>query len=145
MNTKQRIKEDSLSDDEKKSRDNKLKEKRRKAGRKKAEVERKRQKDKRQKELAKRKKQNKFIEEYNGALLFLKTKGILPLGPVIDKTGDEKRYKDFVAECKNNNTQDKYLYLVKIKSNIDDRKFVKIGVTSNENLNKHPLNIKISN
>jgi hypothetical protein len=145
MNTNQRVIEDSLSDDEKNSRERKRIEKKRaeslrierekiQAGRKKAEAERKKQKDKRQKELAKREKQKQFIEKYNEAIKLLKTKGILPLGAVIEKTGDEKRCKDFVAECKQTHTQDKYLYLVKIKSNIDDKKFIKLGITSHKDI-----------
>ena len=111
-----------------------------KAGRKKAVIERKRQKDNRQKELVKREKQKQFIEKYNKAIKLLKRKGILPLGSVIDETGDENRYKDFVAECKYTSIQDqvttKYLYLVKIKSNIDDKKFIKIGITSYKDIKK---------
>ena len=101
-----------------------------KAGRKKAKVEREKMKAEREKVLAQRKMNDGFIEKYNRASILLKRKGILPLGAVIEKTGDEKRCKDFVAECKQTHTQDKYLYLVKIKSNIDDKKIIKVGITS---------------
>ena len=87
-------------------------------------------------EKAKLKRNENFIKKYNKASLLLRTKGILPLGAVVEKTGDEKRYKDFLAECKQTHTQDKYLYLVKIKSNIDDKKFIKIGITSYKDIKK---------
>ncbi len=87
-------------------------------------------------EKARLKKKENFIKKYNKASLLLRTKGILPLGNVVEKTGDEKRYKDFVAECKQTHAQDKYLYLVKIKSNIDDKKFIKIGITSYKDIKK---------
>ena len=105
-----------------------------KAGRKKAKVEREKMKAEREKVLAQRKKNDGFIEKYNRASILLKRKGILPLGAVIEKTGDEKRCKDFIAECEHTSIQDQgttnYLYLVKIKSNVDDKKFIKVGITS---------------
>ena len=111
-----------------------------KAGRKKAKVEREKMKAEREKLLAERKKNDGFIEKYNRASILLKRKGILPLGAVIEKTGDEKRCKDFIAECKfssiQNQSTTKYLYLVKIKSNIDDKKFIKIGITSHKDIKK---------
>ena len=87
-------------------------------------------------EKAKLKRKENFIKKYNKASLLLRTNGILPLRAVVEKTGDEKRYKDFLAECKQTHTQDKYLYLVKIKSNIDDRKFIKIGITTYKDIKK---------
>ena len=87
-------------------------------------------------EKAKLKRKENFIKKYNKASLLLRTNGILPLRAVVEKTGDEKRYKDFLAECKQTHTQDKYLYLVKIKSNIDDKKFIKIGITSYKDIKK---------
>lgn len=87
-------------------------------------------------EKAKLRREENFIKKYNEAVLLLKKNMLLPLGANVEKTGDEKRYKDFLAECKQTHTQEKYLYLVKIKSNIDDKKFIKIGITSYKDINK---------
>jgi hypothetical protein len=87
-------------------------------------------------EYAKMVKHNEFIEIYNKSKLLLERKGILPLGIPIDKTGDIKRYDNFKKECSNNKLSGIYLYLVRVKSNIDDKKLIKIGLTSNKNIEK---------
>ena len=131
---KELMSEDFGSKKERQEAERKSQNERIKAGRKKAKVEREKMKAEREKVLAQRKKNDGFIEKYNRASILLKRKGILPLGAVIEKTGDEKRCKDFIAECEHTSIQDqgttKYLYLVKIKSNIDDKKFIKVGITS---------------
>jgi hypothetical protein len=92
--------------------------------------------DKKRKEYAKMVKHNEFIEIYNKSKLLLERKGVLPLGIPIDKTGDIKRYDNFKKECSNNKLSGIYLYLVRVKSNIDDKKLIKIGLTSNRNIEK---------
>jgi hypothetical protein len=87
-------------------------------------------------EYAKIVKRNEFIEIYNESKLLLQKNKILPLGIPIDKTGDIKRYENFKKECSSNKLTSVYLYLVRIKSNIDDKKLIKIGLTSNKNIEK---------
>ena len=86
------------------------------------------------KEANKKRKEEK--KKYDEGVLFLERKKIIPLRSPIDKTGDKRRYLDFIEECANKELTNKYLYLVRIKSNIDDKKLIKIGVTSNENINE---------
>ena len=90
-------------------------------------------------EYAKIVKRNEFIEIYNESKLLLQKNKILPLGIPIDKTGDIKRYDNFKKECSNNKLSGIYLYLVRVKSNIDDKKLIKIGLTSNKNIEKIDL------
>ena len=143
MNSIQRKKEANLTEEEKSVRD----EKRRIAR------EKKKKKliaqDKKNKKLLREMKAKEFLEikeankkrkeekkKYDEGVLFLERKKIIPLRSPIDKTGDKRRYLDFIEECGNNELTNKYLYLVRIKSNIDDKKLIKIGVTSNENINE---------
>ena len=143
MNSTQRKKEANLTEEEKRI----LDEKRRIAGEKEKKLLReiKAQDDFlkvkeankiRKEEEEEKKKYEEEKKKNEEAVLFLERKKILPLRPPVDKTGDKKRYLDFIEECGNKELTNKYLYLVRIKSNIDDKKFIKIGVTSNENINE---------
>jgi len=58
-----------------------------------------------------------------------------PVDP-IPGTGDNIRFNDFNKEINNDKRTSRYLYLVKIKSRIDDKSYVKIGLTSKNNIDK---------
>lgn len=94
------------------------------------------EKDTLKREEARLKKEAEENAKYNEAKSLLEQKGLHPLSPPIDKTGDKRRYLDFREECANKELTNKYLYLVRIKSNIDDKKLIKIGITSNENIDE---------
>jgi hypothetical protein len=86
-------------------------------------------------ELEKKRKVKELEPEINKAKFILIKKKLYPLEAPINKTGDSIRFKDFEAEC-SRDLRDKYLYLVKIKSNIDDRKFIKVGVSTHKDIKK---------
>ena len=59
----------------------------------------------------------------------------IPSYPV-DDTGDKHRQSEWRLEVKKNEQSTKYLYLVQIKSRVDDKNYIKIGVTSKKNIKK---------
>ncbi|MDC1386349.1 hypothetical protein N8384_03010 [Candidatus Thioglobus sp.] len=59
----------------------------------------------------------------------------IPTDP-IEHTGDSSRLKDWAIEVKKRKESTKYLYLVQIKSRIDDKNYIKIGITSKKNIKK---------
>ena len=75
-------------------------------------------------------------EAINQAELLLKKIELYPLESPVDKTGDSGRFKDFKEQLGKRKLSYKYLYLVRIKSKIDDKKLIKIGITSNEDIEK---------
>lgn len=79
------------------------------------------------------KERNKFIKnklfEEGKKDLFINE----PVNPT-SRTGDDIRFNDFNREINKENRTDKYLYLVKIKSRIDDKNYIKIGLTSKGNV-----------
>ncbi|MDB4848142.1 hypothetical protein OAI02_06580 [Candidatus Pseudothioglobus singularis] len=77
----------------------------------------------------------KIDKEANTAELTLKNKGLYPSKP-IEKTGDKGRFNNFKQELNNNQITYKSLYVVRIQSKINDKKHIKIGITSNTNIEK---------
>jgi hypothetical protein len=59
----------------------------------------------------------------------------IPSYPVKD-TGDVHRQSEWRLEVKKKEQSSKYLYLVQIKSRIDDKNYIKIGITSKKNIKK---------
>jgi hypothetical protein len=71
---------------------------------------------------------NRLLEEEKKDLFINK-----PADPV-PRTGDDIRFNDFNREANKDNHTNRYLYLVKIKSRIDDKNYIKIGLTSKDNI-----------
>jgi hypothetical protein len=89
-------------------------------------------------QLEQRKRQKKIDEDaanFYSAESLLEELKLYPLPEPVDKTGDYGRFIDFRDQIGKEITY-KYLYLVKIKSKIDDKKLIKIGITSNEDIEK---------
>jgi hypothetical protein len=59
----------------------------------------------------------------------------IPTDPV-EHTGDSSRQTDWSVEVQKRAKSTKYLYLVQIKSRVDDKNYIKIGITSKKNLKK---------
>jgi len=90
-------------------------------------------------QLEQRKRQVKLNEDSErrySAVLLLEELKLYPLPEPVDKTGDYGRFKAFKEQIGKKRNTYKYLYLVKIKSKIDDKKLIKIGITSNEDIEK---------
>ena len=59
----------------------------------------------------------------------------IPSYPV-EGTGDIHRQSEWRLEVKKKEQSTKYLYLVQIKSRVDDKNYIKIGITSKNNIKK---------
>jgi hypothetical protein len=81
------------------------------------------------------KERNKLIRD---KLLEEEVKSLFINNPVnpIPRTGDGIRFNDFNREVNKSKRADKYLYFVKIKSRIDDKNYMKIGLTSKDSVDE---------
>jgi hypothetical protein len=89
-------------------------------------------------QLKQRKIQEKIDEDaanFYSAESLLEELKLYPLPEPVDKTGDYGRFMDFKNQIGKELTY-KYLYLARVKSKIDDKKLIKIGITSNEDIEK---------
>lgn len=89
-------------------------------------------------QLKQRKIQEKIdqdTENFYSAESLLEELKLYPLPEPVDKTGDYGRFMDFRDQIGKEITY-KYLYLARVRSKIDDKKLIKIGITSNEDIEK---------
>ena len=89
-------------------------------------------------QLKQRKIQEKIDEDaanFYSAESLLEELKLYPLPEPVDKTGDYGRFIDFRDQIGKEITY-KYLYLARVKSKIDDKNLIKIGITSNEEIEK---------
>ena len=89
-------------------------------------------------QLKQRKIQEKIdqdTENFYSAESLLEELKLYPLPEPVDKTGDNGRFMEFKNQIGKELTY-KYLYLARVRSKIDDKKLIKIGITSNEDIEK---------